>query len=170
MRPEPRDYRDERPPERREHRDERPARTYDAPARPKPAKEFVRPAAPVTTTATAPTVAPTKAPASAQQSFKEKQSFAKIPAQRALVPKASRATPADQIRLWMSVGAEHGVATGDVVGAILGETGLPAQTIGTVDIRERHLFVDVSAEHSNGIISKLNRARIKGNKLKVKVA
>jgi len=70
----------------------------------------------------------------------------------------------------MNVGAEMGVAAGDVVGAILGETGLPSETVGTVDIRERHLFVDVSSEHTNSITTKLNRARIKGHKLKVKVA
>jgi ATP-dependent RNA helicase DeaD len=85
-------------------------------------------------------------------------------------PKVSRATPAAQTRLWINVGEEMGVGPGDVVGAILGETGLPSGTVGTVDIRERHLFVDVASESANAIISKLNRARIKGNKLKVKVA
>ena len=70
----------------------------------------------------------------------------------------------------MNIGEEMGVAAGDVVGAILGETGLPAKVVGTVDIRERHLFVDVAAEHANGIIAKLNRTRIKNQKLKVKVA
>ena len=45
----------------------------------------------------------------------------------------------------MNIGEEMGVAPGDVVGAILGETGLPAAVVGTVDIRERHLFVDVAA-------------------------
>jgi hypothetical protein len=39
-----------------------------------------------------------------------------------------------------------------------------------VDIRERHLFVDVASEHANSIISKLNRAQIKGRKAKAKVA
>jgi len=57
-----------------------------------------------------------------------------------------------------------------VVGAILGETGLPANVVGTVDIRERHLFVDVASEHANAIISKLNRTRIKNQKVKVKIA
>jgi hypothetical protein len=37
-------------------------------------------------------------------------------------------------------------------------------------VRERHLFVDVAAEHANSIIAKLNRAQIKGHKVKVKVA
>jgi ATP-dependent RNA helicase DeaD len=83
---------------------------------------------------------------------------------------ASRRTPEEQTRLFMNVGAEMGVASSDIVGTILGETGLPATTIGTVDIRERHVFVDVAAESAKGIIAKLNRASIKGHKLKVKVA
>jgi len=85
-------------------------------------------------------------------------------------PKASRRTPDDQARLYINVGEEMGVKPGDVVGAILGETGLPGKSVGAVDIRERHLFVDVSAEHANAIIAKLNRARFKGHKLKVKLA
>jgi ATP-dependent RNA helicase DeaD len=63
-----------------------------------------------------------------------------------------------------------GLSEGDIVNAILGETGLPRNVVGTVDLRARHLFVDVSAEHANGIISKLNRAQVKGRKAKVKVA
>ena len=58
----------------------------------------------------------------------------------------------------------------DVVEAILGQTGLPANVVGTVDLRERHLFVDVASEHANSIISKLNRTQIKGRKCKVKLA
>ena len=84
--------------------------------------------------------------------------------------KTSRATPGDQTRLWMSVGEEQGVLPIDVVNAVAGETGLPGKVVGTVDVREKHLFVDVSSEHANGIIAKLNRASIKGHKVKVKIA
>ena len=82
----------------------------------------------------------------------------------------SRATPADQTRLWMNLGEAMGVKPIDIVNAVAGETGLPGKVVGTVDVRERHLFVDVAAEHANGIIAKLNRAEIKGHKVKVKVA
>jgi ATP-dependent RNA helicase DeaD len=85
-------------------------------------------------------------------------------------PRVSRRTPDEQTRLYMNVGAEMGIAAGDVVAAILGETGLPAMVVGAVDIRERHLFVDVATEHMHGIVAKLKRAQIKGHKLKVKVA
>ncbi len=85
-------------------------------------------------------------------------------------PKESRATPAGQTRLWMSLGAEQGVAPIDFVNSVAGETGLPGKVVGKVDVRERHAFVDVASEHANSIIAKLNRSEIKGKKVKVKLA
>jgi ATP-dependent RNA helicase DeaD len=85
-------------------------------------------------------------------------------------PKASRATPAGQTRLWMNLGEEQGMKPIDFVNSIAGHTGLPGKVVGTVDVRERHSFVDVAAEHANSIIAKLNRAEINGRKVKVKVA
>jgi ATP-dependent RNA helicase DeaD len=84
--------------------------------------------------------------------------------------KPSRATPTGQTRLWMNLGEAMDVKPIDIVNAVAGETGLPGKVVGTVDVRERHLFVDVAAEHANSIIAKLNRAEIKGHKVKVKVA
>jgi len=84
--------------------------------------------------------------------------------------KPSRATPPNQTRLWINLGEAMDVKPIDIVNAVAGETGLPGKVVGTVDVRERHLFVDVAAEHANGIIAKLNRAEIKGHKVKVKVA
>ena len=84
--------------------------------------------------------------------------------------KAERKTPDDQTRLHINVGEEMGVVPIDIVNSIAGETGLPGNVVGKVDIRERHAFVDVAAEHANAILAKLNRAQIKGNKVKIKVA
>ncbi len=61
-----------------------------------------------------------------------------------------------------------GVVPIDVVNSIAGETGLPGKVVGKVDIRERHAFVDVASEHANAILAKLNRAEIKGHKVKIK--
>jgi len=84
--------------------------------------------------------------------------------------KPSRATPPNQTRLWMNLGGAMDIKPIDIVNAVAGETGLPGKVVGAVDVRERHLFVDVAAEHANGIIAKLNRAQIKGHKVKVKMA
>ena len=102
----------------------------------------------------------------------------RIPEKRELIedpvpvrsPKASRKTPDFQKRLYMNIGEAMGVTQADVVQAIQGETGLPAKVIGVVDIREKHLFVDVSAEHANSILAKLKRTQIKGHKVKAKEA
>ena len=92
------------------------------------------------------------------------------PAPAAPKPKASRATPAGQTRLWMNLGETQDIKPIDIVNAVAGETGLPGKVVGTVDVREKHLFVDVASEHANGVIAKLNRAEIKGHKVKVKLA
>jgi ATP-dependent RNA helicase DeaD len=84
--------------------------------------------------------------------------------------KAERKTPDDQTRLHINVGEDKGVVPIDIVNSIAGETGLPGNVVGKVDIRERHSFVDVATEHANAILAKLNRAQIKGNKVKIKVA
>lgn len=84
--------------------------------------------------------------------------------------KPSRATPKHQTRLWMNLGEAQEIKPIDIVNAVSGQTGLPGKVVGTVDVRERHLFVDVDSDQANGIIAKLNRAQIKGHKVKVKVA
>ena len=84
--------------------------------------------------------------------------------------KPSRKTPPNQTKLFINVGSEAGVLPIDVVNSISGETGLPGKVVGKIDVRERHLFVDVAAEHANAIIAKLNRAEIKGQKIKIKTA
>jgi len=90
--------------------------------------------------------------------------------ERSHPPRRSEPAQAGQTRLFMSVGAEMGVSEKDIVEAIQGATGLPRETIGKVDLRERHLFVNVSSEQVQSIVGKLNRCEIKGRKAKVKVA
>jgi ATP-dependent RNA helicase DeaD len=113
---------------------------------------------------------PRIAPRSSSQSEPGKVARVIHPTAAGAPARVGTRTPDEQTRLYMNVGEKMGVAAADVTGAILGETGLPAKVVGRVDIRERHLFVDVAAEHANSIISKLNRTSIKNQKLKVKVA
>ena len=70
----------------------------------------------------------------------------------------------------MNVGEAMGILPIDVVNAVAGQTGLPGKVVGTIDVRERHLFADVSSEHASSIIEKLHRSEIKGHKIKVKLA
>ncbi len=168
---------------RRERAGERPA---PIPREPRPSRSVPPAVAPAVAL-----VVPTPAPVATPAAPELKQESPKIPKttpppqqpaiqpavirQPAALPekeaksKVSRRTPVEQTRLHINVGEEMGVGPGDVVGAIMGETGLPAKAVGHIDVRERHLFVDVATEHANSIIAKLNRAQLKGRKLKVKL-
>jgi ATP-dependent RNA helicase DeaD len=70
----------------------------------------------------------------------------------------------------MSVGEADGIGSGEIVRMIQGQTGLPSSAIGEVDVRQRHSFVDVAAEHANAIVAKLKRAQLGNQRLKVKLA
>jgi ATP-dependent RNA helicase DeaD len=175
----------------------RPTRAEEPPARPQriPNRREVRPSAPppprIEQTERPPRLAhrPPPPPAPALVAPKPPMRSAPRPSTREILPSAvatepgkpggakSAAKPKErprtesfQKRLWMNIGSETGIVPIDIVNTISGETGLPGAIVGAVDIRERHLFVDVVAEHANSIIAKLNRTQIKGHKIKVKAA
>ena len=91
-------------------------------------------------------------------------------AERKRPAKHNPRTPANQTRLFMNIGAAMNITPNDIVKSISGETGLPANVVGRVDVRERHSFVDVASEHVQAVIAKLNRAQVKGQRAKVKIA
>lgn len=96
--------------------------------------------------------------------------YAPRPEPPAPVKRPVHRTPADQTCLHLNIGQQMGITPEDVVKAVAGHTGLPPAVLGKIDIRDRHLFLNVATEHVHGIIAKLNRAEIKGCRVKVKVA
>lgn len=173
-------YQDRRQPERF---DDRPRYNEAPPPRPRApiSDRVVAPKRPASKPAvfikppgsTTPAAEPAPIPAKAPMPWKAASSPASAPTVSTDKPtgeKPTRKTPAGQTRLFLNVGSVAGIAPIDVVNSIAGETGLSGKIVGKVDIRERHLFVDVAEEHANTIIAKLNRAEIKGNKVKIKIA
>jgi len=73
-------------------------------------------------------------------------------------------------RLWLNVGRMDRIQPKDIVGCILGESGVPPVSVGRVQLFERHSLVDVSASFEGQIIEALNRATVRGRKLKAKIA
>ena len=74
---------------------------------------------------------------------------------------ASRARPP----VFLNVGRKHLVTPADIVGKIAGVTRLPATVVGAIDIHQRHVLVDVDAEHAALIVKKLAGIRLKGEAL-----
>ena len=74
------------------------------------------------------------------------------------------------IKMYFDVGKKNNVYPGDLVGAISGETSVPGNVLGNIDIYPKHSFVDVPGEYVKQVISGMNQNRVKGKKVHVKVA
>ena len=81
-----------------------------------------------------------------------------------------RALAEGHTRLFVSAGEHNRVTKEEVTKLIESVAGVSANVVGDVDIRDRHTFVDVPAEHAPKIVDKLNRHRFQERRLKVKVA
>lgn len=115
---------------------------------------------------------PPRIPQSAWKKDREEPREAPAPSQekKAKKSKKNRAKPVEQTRLWMNIGDAQGIAPLDIVNAVAGQTGLSGKVVGTIDIRERHLFADVASEYADAIVAGMNRSTFKGHRLKVKRA
>jgi ATP-dependent RNA helicase DeaD len=165
--PERRDVRPSAAPSSRIQPTERPPRPE---VRPPPPAAVPAPVAPVVVAKPAIRSAPKPPPREIVRPVVAREPAKPVEEKAVAKPKERPPTQPFQRRLWMNIGAEMGVVPDDIVNIISGETGLPGSILGAVDIRQRHLFVDVVAEHANSIIAKLNRTQIKGQKIKVKAA
>src|SRR5687767_4286403 len=71
----------------------------------------------------------------------DEQEFETPPAQDVRRPSASRvrgASDKDAVRLFVSAGRRGGIRPGDLVGAITGETGVPARALGAIEIADAY--------------------------------
>ncbi|SHF71819.1 ATP-dependent RNA helicase DeaD [Fodinibius roseus] len=74
------------------------------------------------------------------------------------------------VRMHFNVGKKNNVYPGDLVGAIAGESNVPGNVIGNIDIFPHHSFVDIPGKHVKQVLDIMNRNRVKGKKIRVKVA
>lgn len=68
-------------------------------------------------------------------------------------------------RLWVGVGKKDNLGPGDLLGAILGETGLTADHIGKIEVRELFCLVEVHPEDAERVIAALSGATLRGRRV-----
>lgn len=90
----------------------------------------------------------------------------------------ARARPADadrpnasgggMTRLFMTVGTRDGVRTGDLMGMIAGEGGIPGDRVGKIDLRESHALVEVAEGDAASVIARVNGTMLRGRRVVVR--
>jgi ATP-dependent RNA helicase DeaD len=81
---------------------------------------------------------------------------------------ASSGAAGGMTRLFMTVGTRDGVKTGDLMGAIAGEGGIPGDHVGKIDLRESHALVEVSEADAASVIARVNGTMIRGRRVVVR--
>ena len=71
-------------------------------------------------------------------------------------------------RLFMTVGTRDGVKTGDLMGMIAGEGGIPGDRVGKIDLRESHALVEVADADAAGVIARVNGTMVRGRRVVVR--
>lgn len=69
--------------------------------------------------------------------------------------------------LFVSLGSKDGMRVGDLVGAIIGETGVSSDAIGKIDLRETFSRVEVANAHVDQVVSKMNGTTIRNRSVRV---
>jgi ATP-dependent RNA helicase DeaD len=76
----------------------------------------------------------------------------------------------NEVRLFLNVGKKDKVRPGDILGALAGESGLPGNIIGDIDMYDSYSFVNVPGNYSDKIIDSVSGCKIKGKKVHIEEA
>jgi len=87
---------------------------------------------------------------------------------RPSAPRARAASDKDAVRLFVAAGRRGGIRPGDLVGAITGETGVPANAIGAIEIADTYSLVSVPEEFAEQIIAGMKKATLRGQKVTIR--
>lgn len=81
----------------------------------------------------------------------------------------SRAAGSGARKLFVNVGARDNARPGDLMGAIVNETGTPREAVGRIDVRESFSLVEVPAASAEEIAGKLTGTTIRGRRVLARV-
>ncbi|MCI8541071.1 MAG: hypothetical protein HFE67_06120 [Erysipelotrichaceae bacterium] len=73
------------------------------------------------------------------------------------------------MRLRISIGKRCGIQTGNVVAAIIEESGVSAKALGRIEIREDYTLVDVDVAKVDLVLEKMQHAQIRGHRVEIQI-
>ena len=77
---------------------------------------------------------------------------------------------AEMATLFLNVGKDQNVKSGDILGAVAGESGIPGKWIGSIDMYDKYTFVEVPKDCAEEVLECMKRAKIRGRSVKAERA
>jgi ATP-dependent RNA helicase DeaD len=84
-------------------------------------------------------------------------------------PRRSSRNSGNYVKIFVEAGRQHGLRPGDLVGAIANEAGVPGESIGEIEILDRHSLVDVPEEDVERVVTALMKTTIRGRRPRVEL-
>ncbi|MHA8066808.1 DEAD/DEAH box helicase [Aquirufa sp. ROCK2-A2] len=76
----------------------------------------------------------------------------------------------NMVRMFVNIGFNEKISPSNIVGAFAGESGIPGNVLGQIQIENKHTYVDVPKEYANVVLEKMSGAQIKGKRVMVEIA
>ncbi len=76
----------------------------------------------------------------------------------------------NMVRMFVNIGFNEKISPSNIVGAFAGETGIPGNALGQIQIENKHTYVDVPKEYAKVVLDKMAGAAIKGKRVLVEIA
>jgi ATP-independent RNA helicase DbpA len=83
-------------------------------------------------------------------------------------PAIARPSPPPMVTFLIERGKQDKLRAGDLLGALTGDVGLPAEAVGKIDILPTRTYVAIGREHAAAALEKLRGGKIKGRSFKVR--
>ena len=76
----------------------------------------------------------------------------------------------NMVKLFLNLGKNHKVRTGDILGSITANSGLNGGDIGEIDVRDKFSYVEVPADEVQNVLGAMMGNQIKGKEVMIEVA
>jgi ATP-dependent RNA helicase DeaD len=76
----------------------------------------------------------------------------------------------NMVRMFVNIGFNEKISPANIVGAFAGESGIPGNVLGQIDIFDKYSFVDVPKEFASTVLNRMEGASIKGKRVNVEIA
>ena len=74
------------------------------------------------------------------------------------------------VRLFINIGKKDKIKPANILGAIAGESGMPGELVGAIDMLDNYTFVEVPAKHAEKVLKAMDNAKIKGRTISIEKA
>ncbi len=84
--------------------------------------------------------------------------------------KFTEAGTGKKVRFHLNIGEKDGAKKRDILGAVCGEAGISSALVGAIDMYRKFTFVDVDESVSKKVLRGLNKASIKGKRVRAEIS